>query len=636
MTQFITKKHRPDLVGTSISVTQSLDRCISYCSSVKVLAIDTETTGLNFLEDSILLFQIGDSEAQFVIDCTTVDLAPLKPLLLDASIQKVFHNVKFDYKFIRKALNIQIENVYDTMLGEAVLHCGKDNISKSLAATAERHLGIHLSKSEQNSFIGQSHSNFTLSQIEYAAKDIAILLNIKDSQERQLSKYGLRKVIKLENYASLAFADIEYNGVGVNPEQWLQTSEKVKVVVDGLEDELYQSILELDMFDKFVPKAYTLSLFDSEEQTLQDELRRTFSFSSPKQVLELFKTFEPKLDSVNGKLLKTIQGRHPIIAKYIRFKEQEKLYNAYGPAFLEKYVQSDGKVHTSFNQVLDTGRVSSRDPNMQQIPANNEYRNAFIAEPGWVFVSSDFSSQELCIIATGSNDPVWIKALTDGQDLHSVCAELVFGQTWVDAAEQDCAFFAHNKAKCNCPKHGKLRTQVKSINFGLAYGMSAHKLSDTLQIELEEAENLISTYFSAFPKIKHFLTGLGKFGTSHGYIKTFPPYERIRWFDSWRPRMDDMREFGAIERASKNTPIQGTGADMTKEALVLMRKHILKNKLPVKIIMTVHDQIDTIVVEEFAEEWKVIMGSIMEHAALSAIPNGLLKSDTNISKSWEK
>lgn len=633
--QFITKNTYLDITG--ISIVNNLDQCIAYCSSKKILAIDTETSGLDFLDDSLLLFQIGDSDAQFVIDCTTIPLTPLVPLLSDSSIQKVFHNVKFDYKFIRQGLGIQIENVYDTMLAEAVLHCGKKNFSKSLSATAERHLGITLSKAEQNSFIGQTEDvHFTLSQIEYAAKDIEILLQIKDSQDKAISVSQLERVVRLENYASLAFADIEFNGIAIDKDVWLKTAETVGKELSTLEDDLYQMILSDPMFSEFIPKSFNLSLFDTEEDSRINNLKNTFSFSSPKQVLKLFNTIDESLDSVNGKLLLTIKNKHEIIGKYITFKEKEKLYNAYGPSFLEKYLKSDGKIHTSFNQILDTGRVSSRDPNMQQIPADNTYRNAFVADDGYVFASSDFSSQELCIIATGSQDPVWIQALETGQDLHSVCAELVFDTRWSDAAESNCKFYSKNKAKCDCPKHGKLRTQVKSINFGLAYGMSAHKLSDTLQITLPEAEELIEKYFTAFPRIKNFLTKLGNFGTSNGYIKTFKPYGRVRWFPKWEPYMRDMVEFGSIERASKNTPIQGTGADMTKEALVIIRKYILQNNLPVKLVMTVHDQIDTIVHADYADQWKRDMQALMERAALTTIPNGLLKSDTNLSLTWEK
>lgn len=622
--------YKDDIQGST------MDACVEYCTGKEMLAIDTETTGLDFTIDEMLLFQIGDKHNQFVINVLDVDISPLLPILTSVDVVKIFHNSKFDYKFLRKLLGVQIEKIYDTMLAEAVLECGKDGVSKSLSATAKRHLGIELSKEARSAFIANKTNVFSANQILYAAKDIEVLFDIYDAQKILITKYGLGRVVSLENYAALAFADIEFNGMMIDTQKWISIAEDVSKDVEDVQGELYDMVGSDPLFKSLIPSVFNLSLFDDQETARRTSLVRAVNFSSPTQTLKLFRTISPMLDSVGAPVLSSIRGEHPIVNKYIMFKEKEKLYNSYGPSFLEKYVKKDGRVHTSFNQVLNTGRVSSSGPNMQQIPANNLYRNAFIADSGWVFVSSDFSSQELCIIATGSNDPVWLEALEKGQDLHSVCAELVFGERWKRAAKTDCKFYLEDKAKCDCPEHGKLRTHVKSINFGLAYGMSAHKLSDTLRIPLEDADNLISKYFSEFPRIKHFLNSLGKFGTSNGYIRTFPPYQRIRWFSDWKPKMKDTSKMGAIERASKNTPIQGSGADMVKEALVLMRRAILRDKLPVKIVMTVHDQIDTIVLKEYAPTWKIQMKEIMETAALSSIPSGLLKSDTNISISWEK
>jgi len=197
-----------------------------------------------------------------------------------------------------------------------------------------------------------------------------------------------------------------------------------------------------------------------------------------------------------------------------------------------------------------------------------------------------------------------------------------------------------NKSKCKCPKHGKLRTNVKTINFGLAYGMGPHKLADTLDISIKEAETLIDKYFEAFPSIGGFLDKLGSFGKKYGYIKTFPPYNRRRWFPTWYPRIykdkSQAFELGSIERASKNTPIQGASADMTKKAMILIRDYIKRNDVPVKIVMTVHDQVDTVCQDDYAEEWVTKLTELMEQAALEVVTNGLLKADTNISKSWEK
>jgi DNA polymerase-1 len=256
-----------------------------------------------------------------------------------------------------------------------------------------------------------------------------------------------------------------------------------------------------------------------------------------------------------------------------------------------------------------------------------------------VFVSSDYSSQELNVIAYGSQDPVFLSALRNNEDLHSVCAELVFADVWRNASEYDCSY-AVSKQKCECKEHKKLRTQVKTINFGLAYGMGPKKLSETINCSMTEAKDLIEKYFKAFPKIKRFLENQGEFGKRYGYVTTFYPFYRKRWFDNWTPKMyndsDSFMELGSIERASKNTPIQGSSADMTKLALVYLHRRIKKHGYPVKIVMTVHDQIDTICPEEFADEWKLYMTEEMERAANKIINNGLLKADTSITKVWSK
>jgi DNA polymerase-1 len=157
---------------------------------------------------------------------------------------------------------------------------------------------------------------------------------------------------------------------------------------------------------------------------------------------------------------------------------------------------------------------------------------------------------------------------------------------------------------------------------------------------LEAAKNLIERYFKTFPAIEGFLSKLGNFGKKYGYIKTFPPYNRRRWFTNWYPRIWDNKsasmELGSIERASKNTPIQGASADMTKRALVLMRNFIKETNAPVKLVMTVHDQIDTICKDSHVAAWSDIMQNLMEQAALEIVTNGLLKAEVTVSDCWEK
>ena len=531
------------------------------------------------------------------------------------------------------------------MLAEQVLTCGRDGLSNSLAALCGKYLNIDMDKSTRDEFIGMEGKPFTAEQIEYGAKDVKHLINIRGLQFPHIQKYGLEPVLQLENEATLAFADIEFNGLTLDKEKWLEiakTSEhKALTSSDGLD----AFILEhKDTFDEFINYNVQGNLFDS---TPDQEIK--VSWDSPKQVLNVFQTYGIDIEDVNAKNLYKHIRKYPIIKDYIKYKETMKLATSYGEGFF-KYLKGDGRIHTNFKQILNTGRVASSEPNMQQIPADNKYRNCFIAENDQVFVSGDYSSQELCVIAYGSQDPVWLQALEKGEDLHSVCAELVYGKVWEEAADDDCAYYApiikqdylledgtlnYAKQKCDCSAHKKLRTGVKTINFGLAYGMSKFKLADTLLISEDEAEKLITDYFKAFPKIKGFLDLLGQYGVRNGHIKTFAPYRRIRFFDAWDPLMDK-KTLGDIERASKNTPIQGTSADMTKRAMVLVRRAIIDENLPVKMVMTVHDQIDTICSKEYGDTWRIRLTELMEQAALEIIDNGLLKAEVEITDVWSK
>jgi DNA polymerase-1 len=619
----------PEGITTSENYTRTtLQECIDYCNTKTVLAVDTETEGFDFLNDRMTMFQIGDKDTQFVIDTREVNIKDMASIIENPNIIKILHNAKFDYKFIKRWVGADLASVYDTMLQEKILNCGKQ-ASVSLAETLKRRLNITLSKEERNSFLNLQGRAFTESQIKYGALDVIHLHTIREQQLEEIHSLQLGPISELENEVVIVFSEIEYEGIGLNREEWGKLSKYN-------ENRVIESIKVLDGAVLAHPQLQEYNL-PIQGDLFSDTVKTTYiNWNSPSQVLRLFQHLVPKLEDVNGKNLSKYK-KHIIIKRYIQYKEQAKLASAYGDQFFKYINTADNKVHTNFSQILDTGRVSSSKPNMQQIPGNNIYRNCFIAPQDYVFVSSDYSSQELNVIAFGSKDPVWLDALEKGQDLHSVCAELVYKERWVSQAEPDCAYMI-DRSKCNCPKHKALRTNIKTVNFGLAYGMGPKKLSETIEVPLKDAKALITQYFEAFPSIKGFLDKLGKFGVENGYIRTFKPFKRRRWFDNWYPKMYSEKgaEFGSIERASKNSPIQGSSADMTKYALILIYKHIKENDLPVRIIMTVHDQIDTICKEEYADTWKDIMTELMEKAALKIITNGLLKAETNISKTWEK
>jgi DNA polymerase-1 len=606
-----------------------------YLSTQQVLQVDTETTGLSFVDDTLLTLQVGTKDHQFVFDLRHKPELPLmKQLLESGNRKKLLHNCTFDYKFLKK-YGIRLRNVHDTMVIEKVITNGKDTPPGyyGLGGTLNRYTGEYMSKEMQMSFVGHE-GEFSVAQIIYAAKDVEHLEEIRQKQLKDAEEQGLLKCVQLENAAVLAFGDIEYNGMLVDKDKWLALAETKLTEALALQEDMNQMILDDELFSEFKPESYQVSMFDDAETSRLNSIK--INWSSPHQTTPIVQKMVPSLESSDTKILSAKhRNAHPLIPKFIEFKEKYKKATAFGPEWIRKYVDSDGKVHTSFTQIIRTGRVSSSRPNMQQIPADNAYRNCFIAEDGWSYVSSDFSSQELCIIAFASQDPVWLDALEKGQDLHSVCADLVYGQEWAAAAESDCAYMA-GKEKCDCKGHKKLRTAVKGINFGLAYGMGPHKLSDTLDIPIEEAEALIDKYFSVFPSIKNFLDTNGKFGKTNGYIRTMAPYKRIRRFPLWAGPATEPRDMGSIDRMSRNTPIQGAAGDMTKEAMCRIRQVIMDAEDEIKMVMVVHDQIDFIVRDDKLDKWTPFITEQMELAGKTIVQNGLLKSDTTTAKCWEK
>lgn len=606
---------------------------VKHLQTYPDLAIDCETTGLSFIDDSLLLVQIAtDTGDVYLFDARDCDISLLQPLAAGRTF--LLHNAKFDYKFLRRA-GFRLESVYDSMLAEKVLHTGLTGVSHALAATMERRLGVELDKTQQTSFIGHS-GPFTLAQLQYGAEDVTRLHDLRDVQMMHVAHQGLTMTNDLEQRACLAFADIEYEGIGLDKEAWLQLASDSAQKIDGALGKLTAQLMGDDTFEDLRPDTSQLDMFMSAAESVEKNARDGFNWSSPHQVLPVLQRVIPTLESCDGKLLEAkFRGKHPLVDAYLDYKAVSKLATTYGAQWIEKFLHADGKAHTNFNQVLNTGRVSSSGPNMQQLPANNAYRNCFVAPEGWSFVSTDYSSQELAIIATASGDPVWLDALEQGQDLHSVCAALVFGQQWEDAAEPACEF-AKSKQKCNCPEHKRLRNGVKAINFGLAYGMGAGKLADTLDSSKEYAKELIEDYFRAFPSIKKFLDGNGKLGIRKGFITTFGPFSRKRFFGNWTRTGMDKADMGAIERRSKNTPIQGCGADMTKLALVYLREVFEGHEDEVRLVLTVHDEINCIVRDDVTDKWSDIIQAEMERAAKYVLKNDLLKAEPETTKAWSK
>ena len=610
---------------------------IEFLSENKEFGLDTETSGLDPFNDTLLVIALGNGKDQYVLDARYDDWSFLKDYLESSAWTKVLANAAFDYKFFLKK-GIVMNKVFDVITADLALNQDYQPFFLSLEDIVYARLGFRLSKDIRSSFENMTNEPLTDSQIYYAAKDVEYLISLMYDIMKE-AKDKKTNVLNLENAMSLVIADMEYEGIRLDKDKWIELASKSESERRILHDALDEHIYNEPKLHKFKAKYYQTNLFVPDEEIRKIDVKWT----SPKQVLNVLRTFVPKLESTDANVIKDHTSVHPIFETYLKFQEWGKKSTTYGKDFL-KYLNGNGRIRTRFFPLVSTGRMSSSNPNMQNIPSESAYRNCFMPNyDDWVFVTADFSAQELALIAYGAEDPVWLTAMEEGKDLHSICAELLFGDKWKEFAEEDCRFYentmsGHLKKKCSCPKHKRLRDIVKTLNFGLAYGLTAHSLSNRLGIEIEDANRLINDYFTTFPKVQGFLEGLSGYASRKGIMYTMPPFYRRRKFKGWRGTYTEDSVMASIERMGRNSHIQGSAADMIKLALVYARKYINENNLrdKVKIVLTVHDEINTIVTKDYSETWRLKLKEIMEKAAQVIVPLNLIKAEPMISQRWEK
>ena len=694
-----------------------------WIKDLKEVQFDIETNVTSFwCTKSCKTMQFGDVEGnvQYVLEFGMLSPGQvdyIKSILEDWSVLKLIHNAAFEY-IVLKFYDIEIHNVYCTMIAEKILNGGIENANYSLSDLTWKYCNLNLDKTLQTSF-GDGY--LTPEKIKYAADDVVHLGKIRDIQKVEIDNWNLGNAVWLEMRCLLAFSDCTFHGVKLDNEKWMENVSLAEPIVNQAKLQLDQWIREdVRLLDKAVSHGYyktedtinfninahtqkaellkmvfpdieggslgvikkyirnhpnlpteqqyiLASLEEKDTKPLIDYLIEhhneelisrelvlpkgtiNINWNSQQQALNVLQGVEPKLKGLDEESLS--KTTHEVFIRLSEYKDSLKLMSSFGEAFIEKFVEPDGRVRTNYNQVVSTGRSSSLKPNMQQIPGyeavGNRYRNCFIYEPGWKFVDSDYTGQELCLIAFASQDDVWYKAIERGEDLHSVTAAMVFGKKWTDATQDGCVFVT-KRDKCKCKGHKTFRTAIKSVNFGLAYGMSQYKLASTLKCSVKEAEKLIDDYFKTFPQIKKTLQSFGMFGVQNGYTQTLSPIFRKRWFPTWEMYKTEIEShlkgiqfntaLGRIERQSKNHPIQGSGADIIKLAMWKTYKYIRDNNLQSKIhlLLNVHDQLTTTCTEDIAEWWKVEFDNLMCEAAKVIIPSGLLKADTNISDVWTK
>lgn len=616
------------MVSSPLYELATVEECLAYFEDKVEIELDTETTGLDPHLEDLLCIQLGTPEHQYVIDRSAVDPIRFKVLLEDPTKLFLLQNAKFDLKFMFK-YGIHIPRVYDTMLAECILTSGHVPRSVGLFALVLKYVGVSLDKSVRADIQREGLSDRV---IVYSAEDVRYLTPIKEAQMAQIKELELEAVLDLENEVVKVFALMEWNGVSLDQEKWMSVAIKAEENVVRIGQEL-DALVESDpKLLKYVPKAVQGNLFGFEVRKLD------INWGSPKQKLNILRDLGLKLDSVADRDLQKNKNAHKLVPMLIDFSKQQKLASSFGRSFLKFVNPRTRRVHPNYWQILSTGRISVSEPNVNQIPARGELggqiRSAFIPKAGSVIVGGDYSGMELRIIAALSKDPLWVNAFRDGEDLHSVLCAKTFDIPITDVKKP----FPEKPEKT-------YRDVQKTINFGLAYGMSKFKLADTMGITVAKADEIIKKFFSVVPAVERFLTMLGLLGKQRGYIRTALPYRRMRRFKRLEEYVDDVgsnqgftdfKYLGEVERASMNAPIQGTNADIIKLALCKVQEAIIREDWPVTILLSVYDEIQTECESSRAEAWRPRLDELMIEAAEEVVKGVPIVVDCSISSHWCK
>jgi DNA polymerase-1 len=545
----------------------------------KIISIDTETTGLDPFLSKMLLVQIAVPNMCYIFDCQYIKLKIFRKLFENEGIIKIIQNAKFDYKMIKAHSGITITNMFDTMSAERLINAGFNAMKSSLAALSEKYVGLTMDKTIRKGFIDTSNSStlreFSERELEYAANDALVLHMIYDAQVQELSDRGLIETMVLECQTLPVVGDMELSGCQIDKEKWLK-------VVDIVRERREKAAKEL--YSVFLPVVKQTNLFGLP----------VINIDSPAQLLHYLHKMDIRdgsgelVKNTNEDYLSEIHTDNPVIKKLIEYRGWAKMVNTYGLSFLDKIHTKTGRLHTEFDQLrADTGRMSSKDPNLQNIPKYNEkdpgidLRSCFISKSGYKLVCADYSQQEMRVLADVSGDPTFERAYLNGEDRHKQTAADVFGVKISEVTKEQ-------------------RFISKTLNFALIYGAGPGRISQMLNIPEEEAKTLLNKYFKTYPKIRGFLDMLANEALVNKYSYTISG--RKRYFEF--PSLDDpdyRKKIARIKRQASNNFIQGSSADVTKLALVYTNASIFEKKIDAKILMVVHDEIVTEVIESQAE-----------------------------------
>jgi DNA polymerase-1 len=584
-----------------VSDSESLKKACNELKDEPYLGFDVETTELDPYKGDLRLVQLSNGENTKVIDLkpfrdkgdvrTSPELAPLRDLLASKKQTKIAHNAKFDTKWVRHHLGVEVGSVYDTYLASVLIAAGEGDRRHGLADVVQFFLGRTLDKTEQVSDWGAA--DLTQSQVEYAAKDAAIMPEVRTKLQERISADNLDRVLALENDCVVPVAEMELNGVYLDEGRWrdqlnIVTRQQAKYA-DELQDMLSAGVAQASLFG-----------------------RPEINLDSQAQVSDaLVGLGIPVPDSTRAWVLQPLAEQYPVVAKLLEYRGVAKASQSFGENILEFIEPSTGRIHADFRQIgAPTGRFSCSNPNLQQIPHETEYRRCFLAPEGKKLVIADYSQIELRILADFSGDKNFIDAFVSGQDFHAATAAQVFGIKTEDVSPDQRSF-------------------AKRLNFGVVYGIGAQRFAMMTGLTERQAEDTLRRYFSTYPKMDEWLRSAAKSVLTERIARTKSGrLARINF------QPEERSSVGAAQRYAKNMPIQGTSADILKRALRLLHDDIRSTSA--RLVNIVHDEIVVECDTSEAEETARKLESAMLRAGSEFIQTVPIKVDVTVSAEWCK
>ena len=569
----------------------------------RILSLDTETTSINPVDAELvgLSFSVEEGKAFYVAIPAEREKAQtivniFKPLYESTEILKVGQNIKYDMEVLMNYGVRMAAPMFDTMIAHYVLQPEQKHNMDILAETLLDYQTVHIDELIGPKGKGQKNMrDLSPADIcDYAAEDADVTLRLYNVLKPRLKETGVEDLFyNIEMPLVPVLAEMEMNGVRLDTKALAETSRTLTDRMKQIEQNIYK--LAGHEFNIASPKQVGEVLFGEMKIVDKPKKTKTGQFVTSEEVLQ------------------QLRSKAPIVDDILAHRGLKKLLGTYVDALPKLINPRTGHIHTSFNQaVTATGRLSSSDPNLQNIPVRGEdgkeIRKCFIPEPGCLFFSADYSQIELRVMAHLSGDKNMIEAFREGYDIHAATAARIYKEKIEDVSRDQ-------------------RTKAKRANFGIIYGITVFGLAERLDISRDEAKQLIDGYFETFPEVQAYMEKAKELAREHGYAETF--FHRRRYLPDITSHNATVRNFA--ERNAINAPIQGSAADIIKIAMVHIYERFHREGIKSKMILQVHDELNFSVLPEEKERVEKIVIEEMQNAYPLQVP---LVADSGWGENW--